>query len=1148
MATFEERLQRARVKTTASTIPTTPTGGSSVGNFLKGLLSKVSTGLGPAASLISYAKRPLGVTDITDQKRIAPGATGTPERELIDLLSPYFRGSEDLTAKERLGRTLTGELKGLGEIGLNIAEFAKPAAKALERKGIFFKPGQAEFPTQLRQQMREAMPMTTGEEKIGEQIGRTLPTMALWTTGARTIETPLATKLAKMKSLGKLAKPLAWAAYRAGGTPIIQPLISEGTVKERLKKIPMGVAGDLAVSALLSKLGFGQEEWRGILREAGQDVISEKQARKLLPKAWTKLESSQPEAFSKILELTRKLGDKPDLGSVQALSHGANVDEVLKALGEGEGAVRALDTALEKKKAAAGGYGEGEMAKKFKAEVEEVPALEKAAKEGVPGESELGKLFREYVDRGDVEEARGLVEQFPDYSAEKKSFQRLLDMMVEGEEPRTTIPTVAIQQRFKEAGLNGSEMVEATKKVSAGVEPEKAIADTKYAFNINKNRMNLDDSGRKQLDEAVGIIKKELETQKGPPLTESEILADVEKYDILKRATSREDTKKLAASLTRLRQAVAAGAAEEKITPEYLENVRVLSSWATRQGRLLKAFDIEANPVKVSVKTEMVSDLLKIGKDADEILKAAEGVDFDNPAQVTNFYRKFVPASFLDKINEYRYINMLSSPKTHLINAASNISQAGVLDPAAKLYSGTIDWIQSGLTGKKRTHYVSEVPAYYKGVFNSLGEAASSFADALKGQRFIERPDVARLPTGAKLLKPLKIIPQALEASDVFFRTLIKGGEVEALSHRAVKQGVEVPLEKIEKEAGEKAAYYVFRNALDPQNKTGQGTILSLIDWFTSGIYNMRRKIEIGGKEIPNPIAWLAPFVQTPMNILKQGIEYSPVGAATMIGAKDPTEQLAKSLLGSTVMAGAAWLAAKGDTTWAAPKGEKDKELFYASGRKPYSIKLGDKWYGYSKIGPLAYPIAMAAAAKQYYGDDPNVFVNTEYEKALNMGMSVVKFFSDQSYVQGMGDIIKAALNEPGSIEKVLTSPVRQLIPLVALQGWVARFIDPYYRKAETPWEAIKAGIPDIWPLTYISSKTLEPYTTPVGTPSERNRWVELLSPVQIGEEAPEYEPLYQFRKSKKQIDAIGRALKNVENAKELERLLKRLNLEKLLE
>ena len=121
--------------------------------------------------------------------------------------------------------------------------------------------------------------------------------------------------------------------------------------------------------------------------------------------------------------------------------------------------------------------------------------------------------------------------------------------------------------------------------------------------------------------------------------------------------------------------------------------------------------------------------------------------------------------------------------------------------------------------------------------------------------------------------------------------------EAEAIS-RAAKTGEEL----------------VFRKALDISNKKGQGVLLSKIDALTNVAYKFR--------EVPG-VKWFIPFVQTPMNILKQGIEYSPLGISTLPGAANKIEQFGKTLVGTTVFAGSGWLALKDLTTWATPINQK---------------------------------------------------------------------------------------------------------------------------------------------------------------------------------------------------------------------------------
>lgn len=634
---------------------------------------------------------------------------------------------------------------------------------------------------------------------------------------------------------------------------------------------------------------------------------------------------------------------------------------------------------------------------------------------------------------------------------------------------------------------------------------------------INISRLKISDKAKQGLDKTISQIEPELKNIKGPTLSNEEVIDSAKASKVLQREMSRDTTKKATAAITRLRQEVAAGAEGKGVTKDFIENLKILKSYSADAGRKLQSFNIQAGP-DAGVKEYIISQLIKLGKTSDDIIKAAQGVNFDSPKEAEAFYRKFVKPTFGEVMNEYRYINLLSSPQTHIVNTASNILQGTFVNPATKLYSGVIDNVASKLTGKARQHYIREVPAYGKGVINSIGDAISQAADVLRGNKYVERPDINRISTGK--FGPLSGITKALEASDIFFRRLIKGGELEALAYKASRNGKKVSSAILDKQAEDTAAYFVFRKALDPSNATGQGQVLSSIDKVTSAVYKLR--------EVPG-FKWFVPFVQTPMNILKQGIEYSPLGLSTTIGATNKTEQVAKALLGSTVMAGAGMIAFNGDSTWAAPTGKKDKEEFYATGRKPYSLKIGDKWVSYSKLGPLAYPIAMASAIKYYFDQDPKSDSTDVIDKTVKMLSGTAGFFADQSYLTGIGNILDIARGDEYAIKRSIADIGRQYVPLSSLQGWIARMVDPIFRKPEGISEQIKVGIPGL-------SKSVRPYTDPFGDPSVRqNNLFNSFSPIQINPSNPTFENIYQKSQQEKRANAQADALtKNIETGNSL--------------
>jgi len=719
----------------------------------------------------------------------------------------------------------------------------------------------------------------------------------------------------------------------------------------------------------------------------------------------------------------------------------------------------------------------------------------------------------------DIETARKIraeqpslaLEQSRQIAQQKRQTQEMIDLALQTEMTGGTkvVPKIAGFEKLGDILKKNPQKMKTILNHPQIPETEKINLEKKPLINVQ--RIAVPSKTKLFITNTIEQIRPELEAEKGAPLTHQEILKNAEQSEILKRTTSREQTLKREAIILRTRQNLAALAQGKGISAEFVNTLRQLSMEGTNLARQLESLKIPAEENIYSSKAEIVKKLLETGKSADEIIKAAEGVDFNNANEVTKFYRSFVKPKAGEIIDEFRYINMLSSPKTHIVNAFSNLIQGTTLAPVTKLATGTLDAIGSTLTGKPRQTYISEVPAYYKGFLNSIPDALKGAFQALKGASPLYRPDVQHISTGTKVLAPFQYIPRILEASDVFFRTLIKGGEMEALTLRAQKQGKNVAniVQQVEKNAD----YYIFRKALDPKNATGQGKLLSTIDDLTQGIYNLRH--------IP-VVKWFIPFVQTPMNILKQGLEYSPAGITTLIGAKNKPEQLAKMMIGSTVLAGTGYLALSGNTTWAVPKNEKEKEAFYASGRQPYSVKIGDKWIAYSKLGPLAYPMAMAAAIQWYAKENPKAVTESTAQKLSNILSATAGFFADQSYVQGMGNLVDVLGGDITSSAKAIANLPSQLVPLASLQRWITQIIDPVYRKTETGL-SLKSVIQNIIKGIPFASKTLPFYTTPAGEPSSRQYPLfSAFSPLPITKQEPKGENYLQDLRKMQQIQALS--------------------------
>lgn len=557
---------------------------------------------------------------------------------------------------------------------------------------------------------------------------------------------------------------------------------------------------------------------------------------------------------------------------------------------------------------------------------------------------------------------------------------------------------------------------------------------------LNFDRVKTSDDAINAINEAANQEFDEIREFVGEKISNDEIIARAQEIGAMPKGFNRDKQLEFFAEVFNARKQLIKIAETGKVTKDLIESLKKVKSLSSFAGRLLQSHKIEADSItpQAMQMNEILNEISDMGVDLDELLKAAEGVDFNNQKEVTIFYRKFVKPKMSDILDEYRYSNMLSSIGTHIINFNSNLIQGLISNPATNLLSG------------------KNVPAYFKGMYKALPEAINEAKRAFSGERILERPDLKRLRTNSPLVKWMYPITDALEASDVFFRTMIENAEIaQAVGNRSDVSNKE--LKQIRRMAEEKAKKVIFRESLDPENKAGQGYLLSAIDKLTISVLKARDVKLVG---------WFVPFIQTPMSMFKWGIEYSPFGVLTIPGSINKREQLAKTMIGSIVFASAGMYALSGLTTWAAPTGEKDKEEFYGSGRLPYSIKLNNKWVSFSKIGPLALPFALAASLKWHFDENPKRISQTGYERLFKSLAGMMQFWSEQSFLTGIGDLQKAVRGDTSALKSSVTNFVRQVVPLTGLQNWVTTIIDPVFRRPDgefsvkTLTQNIMKGIP----------------------------------------------------------------------------------------
>lgn len=454
-----------------------------------------------------------------------------------------------------------------------------------------------------------------------------------------------------------------------------------------------------------------------------------------------------------------------------------------------------------------------------------------------------------------------------------------------------------------------------------------------------------------------------------------------------------------------------------------------------------------------------------------------------------------IPPSAVEWVDAYRYNNMLSGPGTQYREFTGDFIQTYITRPALLATRGVQDWFKSTLTGSERKHYVSDVPEYYKGVLRSFGNAVEGFKMAMAGDVKMGRVaqetgvagemDIMSSVRLEKTPKAITLFSRMMDSIERFNSALISGGEYAV----QIKNGATE--EQALKEADKVAQYFLFKDAIDPKNQTGQGLVLTGIDNTTKLIYNARNAPVIGPV-----ISAFIPFISTSMNIFKQQLEYSPAGIATTIGSADKGGQLSKALLGSTATLIGWQLIQNGDSTWQVPRGEEEKALFYASGRRPFSVKIGDKWIPYHYFGVFGTALALPAAVNYYQSQSKTAITDSQSKKLEKTLQAIFQYYNDETFLAGLNALTEVASGET-SIPEALGFASRQLIPYGSLLAFVSNVIDPIYRQADGFWETIQRDLPGM-------SQELQPYLDPDGKESKRH-WSYYLLPYVIGDDKPEY-------------------------------------------
>lgn len=403
-----------------------------------------------------------------------------------------------------------------------------------------------------------------------------------------------------------------------------------------------------------------------------------------------------------------------------------------------------------------------------------------------------------------------------------------------------------------------------------------------------------------------------------------------------------------------------------------------------------------------------------------------------------------VPATVMDKLDNWRYLSMLGNLKTHARNIASN----AVMDLIRRTKNVVGTAFEKVLPQAERTKAIAVSKPIkdfaskdFENVYYTIFQNEKNGFGGLiqRAKTIYKNPLLEKLRVGNN---------KALDYEDLFFAknaytdSLSQAMKARGLTPQYLSSGTEEAnkaLESVRAYATNEAFKATFREA------NSLSSMLNRLEKLNtkSKVANAAAHVLIGGA---------VPFKRTPLNILKRGVEYSPIGlidgltrGVAQLRKEEITgsqfvDRLSSGLTGTGLLGLGAFLAANNVLIGKDDSEQKEQSYNSMLGNQDYAINDHGNTFTIDWIGPSAMPLF--AGVELYNtvferGNGQNV------EKGFGRFLSAMSNISDpltqMSMLQGVNDMINTAKYSNNSLGAIAGSAISdyatQYIPTVSAQA-----------------------------------------------------------------------------------------------------------------
>jgi hypothetical protein len=531
-----------------------------------------------------------------------------------------------------------------------------------------------------------------------------------------------------------------------------------------------------------------------------------------------------------------------------------------------------------------------------------------------------------------------------------------------------------------------------------------------------------------------------------------------------------------------------------------------VSGLTAEAGRALNAMKLTAGKT-TSDQLRLLNDLISKSGGEAGIEKMANRLNDimarKGTAGASEVIRKSLGRKMADAAYEVWINGLLSGPGTHAINILSNASAVALkplergLGRAASMMRGTpIDAVQAGETG-------AIIQSMYQGFTEGLALAKEAFKTGEPSDVFSKLDGAPAPSIGGHMVEGMQLpgMNKALEASGTLGKALDVIGEIVRSPGRALVssdeffKGMHYRMEisaQAAREAAQEGAAKNLSNAeiaaLTKKKMANPSEAIHMkaleearVNTFTkpldeNTLMGVGKNIDAAIKKVPG-LRIVAPFVRTNMNIVDFALERNPALAALHPGVRDALASggaardmaIGKLSMGAMAMGTFATLSANDIVTGGGPANPETRKMLEATGWKPYSIKIGDKYVSYDRFDPLGGIMGMAADAAEMMGQIQDPDQEQDLNDIVVAGIGLVlsnatpEFMMENipDYFQVVSDLAEGKPSK--TVNRFIANLGGSAIPFSSLLRSIRKEVDPVKRETRAEQESQQPVVEEIF-------------------------------------------------------------------------------------